>query len=61
MAGAVSQGLIVYLNILLKDGFPLSIAQKNKLRRRGGAAERNSMMNGAESPRQRDLAEDPVL
>lgn len=61
MAGAVSQGLIVYLNIPLTDGFPLSISPKNKLRRRGGAAERNSMMNGAENPRQRDLAEDPVL
>lgn len=64
MAGAVSQRLIVYLNIPLKDSFPLSIAQKNKLRGRrggGGIAERNSMMNGAESLRQRDLAEDPVL
>lgn len=42
IAGAVSHGLIVYLNIPLKDGFPSPFARENKLRRRGGAAERNS-------------------
>lgn len=61
IADTVSQGLIVYLNIALKDSFPFfDFAQKNKLRRLA-AAERNLMMNGARSPRQRDLAEDSSL
>lgn len=38
IAGGVSQGLIVYLDIALKDGFRfVDFALKNKLQRRGAA------------------------